>query len=53
MGLLKLLLYTVTLIAHSSVREQCVPDQEMKAPFPLGPDAQPGPGKSGLGSTES
>jgi hypothetical protein len=39
-------------MAHSSVGEQCVPGHEMKAPFPLGPGAQPGPGKSDLGSSE-
>lgn len=40
-------------MAHSSVREQYVPRHEIKAPFPLGPDAQPGPGKSGPVSTGS
>lgn len=53
MGFLKPPLYTVTLMAHSSVREQYVPRHEIKAPFPLGPDAQPGPGKSGPVSTGS
>lgn len=53
MGFLKLPLCTAMLTAHSNVREQRVPGHETKAPFPLGPDAQPGPGKSGLGPTES
>lgn len=53
MGFLKLPLCTATLTAHSNVREPCVPGHETKAPFPLGPDVQPDPGKSSLGPTES